>query len=49
MGARNGADYLKGIKQRDAEIWLGDERIADVTAHPALRGCAQSIAQLYDM
>ncbi|SVE61923.1 uncharacterized protein METZ01_LOCUS514777, partial [marine metagenome] len=49
MGARNGADYLKGIKQHDAEIWLGDERIADVSVHPALKGCAQSIARLYDM
>jgi len=49
MGARNGADYLRGIKQHDAEIWLGDERITDVSVHPALKGCAQSIARLYDM
>ena len=38
-----------GLQQSDAEIWLGDERIEDVTAHPALRGCAQSMAHLYDM
>ncbi|MEE3294251.1 MAG: 4-hydroxyphenylacetate 3-hydroxylase N-terminal domain-containing protein, partial [Pseudomonadota bacterium] len=49
MSARNGAEYLEGLRQSKAEIWLGDERIADVTAHPALRGCAQSIAHLYDM
>ena len=35
MPARNGAAYLEGL--RDArEIWLGDERVADVTTHPAL-------------
>ncbi|MDP7065962.1 MAG: 4-hydroxyphenylacetate 3-monooxygenase, oxygenase component [Arenicellales bacterium] len=49
MGARTGSEYLKGLQQSDAEIWLGDERIEDVTAHPALRGCAQSMAHLYDM
>lgn len=49
MSARNGAEYLEGLRHSNAEIWLGDERIADVTAHPALRGCAQSIAHLYDM
>ena len=49
MSARNGAEYLEGLRHSNAEIWRGDERIADVTAHPALRGCAQSIAHLYDM
>ena len=49
MGARTGSEYLKGLQQSSAEIWLGDERITDVTSHPALRGCAQSMATLYDM
>tara|TARA_B100002003_G_scaffold73940_1_gene68973 strand:+ start:31 stop:1482 length:1452 start_codon:yes stop_codon:yes gene_type:complete len=49
MGARTGSEYLKGLQQSNAEIWLGDERITDVTSHPALRGCAQSMATLYDM
>jgi len=49
MGARTGSEYLKGLQQSDAEIWLGDERITDVTTHPALQGCAQSMATLYDM
>jgi len=49
MGARTGSEYLDGLRQGNAEIWLGDERITDVTAHPALQGCAQSMAALYDM
>ena len=46
MGARTGSEYLDGLRQGNAEIWLGDERITDVTAHPALQGCAQSMAAL---
>ena len=49
MGARTGAEYLDRLRQRPTEIWLGNERIEDVTTHPALRGCAQSMAHLYDM
>ncbi|MGH7962764.1 MAG: 4-hydroxyphenylacetate 3-monooxygenase, oxygenase component [Candidatus Binatia bacterium] len=49
MPARTGAEYLQGLKERNAEIWLGDERIRDVTTHPALRRCAHSVAHLYDM
>ena len=49
MGARTGSEYLEGLLQGNAEIWLVDERITDVTTHPALQGCAQSMAALYDM
>ena len=49
MGARTGSEYLEGLQQGNAEIWLGDERITDVTTHPALQGCARSMAALYDM
>ena len=49
MGARTGAEYLDRLRLRPTEIWLGNERIEDVTTHPALRGCAQSMAHLYDM
>lgn len=49
MPARTGAEYLQGLRQRSAEIWLGNERIRDVTAHPALRRGARSMAHLYDM
>jgi 4-hydroxyphenylacetate 3-monooxygenase len=49
MPARTGAEYLQGLKERSPEVWLGNERIRDVTSHPALRRCARSVAHLYDM
>ena len=49
MPARTGAEYLQGLQARRTEIWLGDERLSDVTAHPALRRGARSVAHLYDM
>lgn len=49
MGARSGNNYLTALKKLGAEIWLGGERVGDVTSHPAFRNCARSIASLYDM
>jgi len=49
MPARTGAEYLQGLKDRNPEVWLGSERIRDVTTHPALRRGARSVAHLYDM
>jgi len=49
MGARSGSNYLSALKRQKAEVWLGGERVAEVTSHPALRECARSIASLYDM
>lgn len=48
MGARNGKEFLDGLRD-DREIWLGGERIDDVTSHPALRGAAGEMAGLYDL
>jgi 4-hydroxyphenylacetate 3-monooxygenase oxygenase component len=48
MPVRTGKEYLDGLKD-DREIWLGDERVADVTTHPALRRGAETLAQLYDL
>lgn len=49
MGARTGQQYLEGLREAGAEVWLAGERIADVTSHPATRNAARSIAHLYDM
>ncbi|HEY6394840.1 MAG TPA: 4-hydroxyphenylacetate 3-hydroxylase N-terminal domain-containing protein, partial [Candidatus Binataceae bacterium] len=49
MGARSGNNYLSSLKKLGAEIWLGGERVGDVTSHPAFANCARSIASLYDM
>src|SRR5262244_3249129 len=49
MPARTGQDYLTGLQAQEREIWLGGERVKDVTTHPGLRHGAQAIASLYDM
>jgi 4-hydroxyphenylacetate 3-monooxygenase len=48
MGARTGAEYLNGLKD-GRDVWLGGERVADVTAHPGLHRAARSVARLYDL
>ena len=42
-----GAEYLESIRD-DREVWIHGERVEDVTAHPAFRNSARSIARLYD-
>ena len=37
MPARNGKQYLQGLKDNSAEVWLEGERVRDVTSHPGLR------------
>ena len=48
MGARTGEDFLKGMRARARELWLGDERVDDVTTHPALEGPAKAVAAVFD-
>ena len=49
MPARTGREYLQGLRDQEREVWLGGERVKDVTANPGLRRGALSIAALYDM
>lgn len=49
MPARTGKEYLQGLKEHSSAVWLGNERVVDVTSHPALRRGARSVAHLYDM
>lgn len=48
MPARNGQQFLEGLRD-GREIWLGGERINDVTEHPGFRNAARSLARLYDL
>jgi len=48
MGARSGEAFLKGLRARKREVWLGDERVDDVTEHPALAGAAGTLASVFD-
>jgi 4-hydroxyphenylacetate 3-monooxygenase len=49
MPARGGRDYIARLKEQPPEVWLGGERVKDVTTHPALRNGVHSLAALYDM
>ena len=42
-----GAEYLKSIRD-GRTIYVGRERIADQTTHPAFAGGARTYAALYD-
>src|SRR5215469_7021953 len=48
MGAGTGRQYLAGLREQEREVWLGGERVRDVTSHPGLRNGARAIASLYD-
>jgi 4-hydroxyphenylacetate 3-monooxygenase len=49
MPARTGRQLIDGLRAHPPEIWLGAERVADPTRHPAFRGVVRSLAALYDM
>ncbi|NJN40582.1 MAG: hypothetical protein HC807_06785, partial [Gammaproteobacteria bacterium] len=40
---KTGAEYLESIRD-GRTVYLADERIGDVTAHPAFRGAARTWA-----
>ena len=45
---RTGADYLKSLND-GRQVFVEGERVKDVTAHPAFREAARSVARLYDI
>jgi 4-hydroxyphenylacetate 3-monooxygenase len=49
MGARTGQQYIKGLQNQPREVWLGGERVKDVTTHPGLANGVRAIAALYDL
>jgi 4-hydroxyphenylacetate 3-monooxygenase len=49
MPARSGKQYLDGLREQPREVWLGGERVHDVTTHRGLKNGARAIASLYDM
>ncbi|MFD0848653.1 4-hydroxyphenylacetate 3-hydroxylase family protein [Sphingosinicella xenopeptidilytica] len=48
MAARSGSDFINGLKARPRAVWVGGERVTDVTTHPAFSGSIEQIARLYD-
>ena len=49
MGARTGRQYIKDLQNQQRDVWLGGERVKDVTTHPGLANGIRAIAALYDM
>ena len=49
MPARTGRQYLDGLQAQERAVWLGGERVRDVTTHPGLASGARAIAALLDM
>lgn len=48
MSARTGKEYIAGLRD-DREVWLGGERVEDITEHPSFAGTLRSMAGLYDL
>lgn len=44
---KTGAEYLESLRD-GRRVYIGDEVVTDVTAHPAFRNAAQSFAMIYD-
>jgi 4-hydroxyphenylacetate 3-monooxygenase oxygenase component len=49
MAARNGREFIEGLRRQPREVWVAGRRVDDVTADPVFRRPVQSIAQLYDL
>src|ERR1700693_288568 len=45
---RSGKEHLESLRDGRV-IYIGNERVDDVTSHPAFRNAAQTVAALYDM
>ncbi len=48
MPIRRGEQFLESLRD-GRQVWLRGEKVDDVTTHPALAGCARSIAEVYDL
>jgi len=44
---KTGAEYLEGLRD-GRTVYIGGERVDDVTRHPAFRNAARSYARIYD-
>ena len=48
-GARRGEQVLQRLRERPPALWYRGERVDDVTVHPAFKGGAATLAELYDL
>ena len=48
MPIRRGEEFLESLRD-GRRVWLQGKLVEDVTAHPSLKGCARSVAAVYDL
>jgi len=48
MAIRRGDQFLQSLRD-GRQVWVRGEKVDDVTTHPALAGCARSLAEIYDL
>lgn len=48
MALQRGDQYLQSLRD-GRQVWVRGEKVDNVTTHPALAGCARSLAGLYDL
>jgi len=48
MPARTGEQFLKGLND-GREVWVGNEKVSDITDHPAFAGAARGLAGSFDL
>jgi aromatic ring hydroxylase len=48
MGARTGEQFLERLRKTSRVVWVGNDRVDDVTAHPELAGAARTLAGVFD-
>jgi 4-hydroxyphenylacetate 3-monooxygenase oxygenase component len=48
MAARTGREFLAGLS-KPRELWVGDDKVADIISHPAFAGAAETLAQIFDL
>ena len=49
MPARTGEQYIARLKDHQPAVYMGGEKVKDVTTHPALRNGIHTLARLYDL
>ena len=49
LTVRTGDEYVSGLRAGGREVWLGAERVHDVTGHPVFAGSVRGMAGSSDI
>ena len=49
MPARNGQQYIQGLRERPPSLYMNGEKVQDPTTHPGLSNGVRTLARLYDL